>query len=219
MIDRSHLLKAMQFRHACKEFDPTRPISEVDFELILEAGRLSPSSFGYEPWQFVVIQNPALRQALLPVTWGAQKTLPTASHFVAILARRSGMLPGDPHIRHMQRDVMQLSEERITQRDGYYQTFLEADFRLLDHPRGIFEWSSRQAYIALANMMTVAALRGVDSCPIEGFVQDKAERILNEAGILETSEFGLAVMVAFGYRINPQPNKTRRPGTEVIRWV
>ena len=77
----------------------------------------------------------------------------------------------------------------------------------------------RENIIALANMMTTAAMVGIDSCPIEGFNQDNAEAVLNEAGLLEDGRFGLAVMVAFGYRVNSQPVKTRQAMEDVVRWV
>ncbi len=84
---KNEILAAYQFRHATKEFDASRKISSGDFQFILETGRLSPSSFGLEPWQFVVVQNPQIREKLRPFAWGAQKQLPTASHFVLILSR------------------------------------------------------------------------------------------------------------------------------------
>src|SRR3954452_10982441 len=87
-ITKEKIMEAFHFRHACKEFDPMHKISEEDFKFILETGRLSPSSFGYEPWKFVVIQNAALREKLKPVSGGATGQLPTASHIVVILARR-----------------------------------------------------------------------------------------------------------------------------------
>lgn len=219
MISHQDILEAFHFRHACKAFDPALRISDSDFGLILEAARLSPSSFGYEPWRIVVIQNPALREKLLPMTWGAQKQLPTASHYMALLARRDGLLPEGEHVQHMLRDVLKFPPDRIALRSKTYQKFIEHDFGLLGSDRALFDWACRQAYIALANMMTVAAMRGIDSCPVEGFEQDRAEAVLAEAGILTGQHWGLAVMVAFGYRIQPQPEKTRRPAEEVVQWV
>lgn len=219
MIAKQDILDAFNFRHACKAFDPDKKISAENFDLILETARLSPSSFGHEPWQIVVIQDMALREKLLPVTWGAQKTLPTASHYIAILARKTGLLPEEAHVQHIMHDVQKLPQERVEMRSKVYRTFLESDFKLLGYERGVFDWSCRQAYIALGNMMTSAALMGIDTCPIEGFIQEKAEKVLSEAGVLDEQNFGLAVMLAFGYRINPQPTKTRRPAEEVVRWV
>lgn len=219
MIDRQTLLDVFHFRHACKEFDPARKIPAADFDAILEAGRLSPSSFGYEPWRFVVIQAPALRDRLLPVTWGAQKQLPTASHYVAILVRKGGMRYDGEHVRHMLHDVYRFPPERIEGRSKVYRKFQESDFRLLESERALFDWSCKQAYIALGNMMTAAAMLGVDSCPVEGYDQANAEAVLAGAGVLDSAEWGLAVMVAFGYRVNPQPAKVRQSVAEVVQWV
>ncbi len=219
MIDADAILSAFRFRHACKQFDPGKHIPDADVQLILEAGRLSPSSFGFEPWRFVVIQDPALREKLKAVTWGGQGQFPTASHVVAILCHTDGMRFDGAHVSHMMREVQHLPEERIAQRTERYRSFQESDFKLLETPRNLFDWAGKQAYIALGNMMTVAAMRGVDSCAIEGFDKEKAEAVLAEAGLLENGAFGLAVMVAFGYRINPQPEKIRQKLDDVVRWV
>ena len=218
MIAKQDILHAYNFRHACKTFDPARKIPDDDFRLILEAGRLSPSSFGFEPWRFVVMQDMALRQKLRAVSWGAQGQFPTASHVVILLARKEDMRPGSDYTEHMMRDVIRMSPEAIVRRHTFYPQFHETDFHLQD-PRTLFDWSCRQTYIALANMMTAAAMIGIDSCPIEGFNQENAEAVLNDAGLLESGRFGLAVMAAFGYRVNPQPVKTRQAMEDVVRWV
>jgi nitroreductase len=218
MIDKQAVLQAFNFRHACKTFDPERKIPDEDFRMILETGRLSPSSFGFEPWRFLVVQDMALREKLRAVSWGAQGQFPTASHVIAILARKEDMRPGSDYTENFMRNVQKMSDEAIARRHTFYPQFHETDFHLQD-PRTLFDWSCRQAYIALANMMTAAALIGIDSCPIEGFNRENAEAVLNEAGLLEGRRFGLAVMAAFGYRVNPQPVKTRQAMEEVVRWV
>lgn len=218
MISQQDILDAFHFRHACKAFDPARRIDDADFRFILETGRLSPSSFGYEPWRFLVIQDLALREKLLTVTWGAKGQFPTASHVIAILVRKDDMRPGSAYTEDFMREVKHFPEEVIARRDAVYKTFHESDFQLTE-PRALFDWSCRQAYIALANMMTAAAMIGIDSCPIEGFSQAGAEQILADAGLLEDGRFGLAVMVAFGYRVNPPAQKTRQTLEQVTRWV
>lgn len=217
---KEQILEAYRFRHACKEFDPERKVSEEDFAFILETGHLSPSSFGYEPWKFVVLQDPALREKLLPVTWGAQRTLPTASHFVLLLARkRNSLSPDSEYIRYIDEEIHHIPAENAERKHGMYQAFLESDFGIWQEERLVFEWASRQVYIPFANMMTAAAQIGVDSCPIEGFVKEKAEQLLEEAGVLDRSQFGLSAMVAFGYRIREPRAKTRRPLDQVVQWV
>lgn len=218
MIAKQDILDAYHFRHACKEFDPGGKIPREDFDFILETGRLSPSSYGFEPWRFVVIQDMAVREKLLPVTWGGKKQLPTASHYVAILVRKTGMRPNAEHIYHMMRDIQKLPPERIEMKSAVYRKFQETDFDLRDD-RALLDWAGKQAYIALGNMMTAAAMIGIDSCPIEGFEQNGAEQALADAGVLDRAQWSLAVMVAFGYRVNPQPVKTRQVMTEIVRWV
>ncbi len=213
-------LEAMKFRHATKEFDATKKISDEDFNTILEYGILSPSSFGFEPWKFVVVQNENLRAKLKDFSWGAQGTLPTASHFMIILARKDkGMKYDSPYIKHMMNDVKQFPEDVQEIYSGFYEKFQKEDFKLLDNPRTMFDWSVKQTYIALANMMTGAAYMGIDSCPIEGFDADLTEAFLRDDLGVDTGEFGAAVMVCFGYRKDaPKHEKVRQDINTVTSW-
>ena len=76
---KEQVLNAYHFRHACKEFDADRKIPKEDFDFILETARLSPSSFGLEPWKFLVVQNRAVREKIRSVSWGTQRQLPDAA--------------------------------------------------------------------------------------------------------------------------------------------
>ncbi len=219
-VSNQGILDALYFRHATKVFDPDRKITEEDFQLILEAARLSPSSVGFEPWKFVVVQNMELREKLREVTWGAQKSLPTASHFVVILARRDVRYDSE-YVAYISKEIRQLPED-IYQNAvlGRYKTFQESDLHLLDNERTLLDWSSKQTYIALANMMTVAALMGIDSCPIEGYDMDKVHDILDEAGLLEDGKLEISVMAAFGYRAHdPKRPKLRQPMERIVQWI
>jgi nitroreductase len=214
-------LETYKFRYACKEFDAEKKISHEDFQFILETGRLSPSSFGWEPWKFIVVQNMDLREKLKEFAWGAQKQLPTASHFVLLMARKSvGTKAGSDYLKYMAKDVQKLPDEIINMKLDFYEKFQQKDFDLTDD-RKLFDWASKQLYIPFANMMTAAAHIGIDSCPMEGFDMEKVEALLTKEGIIDTKQFGLAAMVAFGYRA---PNsevfpKTRQPIEKVVQWV
>lgn len=215
------LFEAWNFRHACKEFDPTRPVSDADFHTILEAGRLSPSSLGFEPWEFLVLQNKELREKLRAVTWGGQGQLPTASHVIMILARKpQAMTPDCAYIRTtIMEETQRLPPDVAQARADKYCDFLQNDFAYADNERARFEWAARQCYIALGNMMTAAALLRIDSCPMEGFQKEPVEQILEAAGLLNRAAYGAACMVAFGYRVKEPRPKTRRPLEQVVRWA
>jgi len=220
MVSQNDIVSAFHFRHACKVFDEKRTIPDDLFETILETGRLSPSSFGFEPWKFLVLQNSALREALLPVTWGAQGTLPTASHFVIILVRKQSTLRHDSdYITHMMYDIHHIPKDTAEQRRAKYKVFQEEDLMLLESERATFDWAAKQAYIALGNMMTTAAMLGIDSCPVEGFKAKEVEKIAADLLGVDTETFGVAVMVAFGYRTaDPEREKTRQNMEDIVTW-
>ncbi|MFS0635509.1 NAD(P)H-dependent oxidoreductase [Mesobacillus foraminis] len=213
-------LDAFGFRHATKEFDPNKKISEEDFRYILEAGRLSPSSVGYEPWKFVIVQNESLRRKLREVSWGAQGQLPTASHFMLILARTIKDTKYDSeYVRDQMLNVKQIPEDIFEQMLVRYKSFQENDLNLLENERTMLDWAGKQTYIALANMMTAAALIGIDSCPIEGFDYNKVQKILSEEGLLEDGHLAISVMAAFGYRAREPRPKTRKQLEDIVQWV
>lgn len=217
---KEQILEAFRFRQAIKEFQEDKMISDEDFEFILETGRLSPSSFGWEPWKFLVVQSEGIREKLKTYSWGAQKQLPTASHFVVILGRKSAeMIPGSEYLQFISREVNQLTPDVEEMKLDFFGKFQQNDFDLTDD-RKIFDWVCKQTYLPFANMMTSAAQIGIDSCPIEGFDREKIEEILVNEGLMDTAKFGVAAMVAFGYKkADLEWPKTRRTMEDVVQWV
>lgn len=220
MLDKQAILDAYQFRHACKAYDPARKISDDNFRFILETGRLSPSSFGLEPWRFVVVQEPQTRALIRDMAWGAREKVMECSHFVVILARQPAMLsPDGDYLPRFMREVQHLPEEVVQMRLRFFRNFSEKDFELVGHPRAFYDWACKQTYIALGNMLTAAAMIGVDSTAIEGFPLEAMNSALAGRGLYDPAQFKLSVMAAFGYRLNaPQP-KTRQRLQDVVQWA
>ncbi|MDD2640101.1 MAG: NAD(P)H-dependent oxidoreductase [Arcobacteraceae bacterium] len=202
--------QAMDFRHACKVFDESKKISDEDLHYILEAGRKSPSSFGMEAWKFLVITNEALKAKLRPACWD-QVQITSCSHLVVILAGIEGVKPesGIPAKRFARRDMPQ---EKY---DFYLKLYASHLEQTLSSDDNIYSWTARQTFIAAGNMMTAAAVKGIDSCPIEGFEKEKVEEILG----LDKSQYRLSLILPFGYRINPQSTQLRVPLEEVVEFI
>jgi len=202
--------EALNFRHACKVFDETKKISDTDIKYILEAGRKSPSSFGMEAWKFLVITNEALKAKLRPVCWD-QVQITSCSHLVIILAGIESVKPefGEVKKRFQRRDMPQ---ETL---DFYMDIYASHLADTLSSDEKIEAWTAKQSYIALGNMMSAAAVLGIDSCPIEGFEKEKVEEVLE----LDTSKYRLSVVVPFGYRLNEQPSKIRLDFDEVVEFI
>ncbi len=202
--------QAMDFRHACKVFDETKKISDEEMKYILEAGRKSPSSFGMEAWKFLVITNEELKAKLRPVCWD-QVQITSCSHLVVILAGIKGVKPesGIPAKRFARREMPQ---EKY---DFYLKLYANHLAQTLSSDENIYSWTARQTFIAAGNMMTAAAVKGIDSCPIEGFEKDKVEEILG----LDKSQYRLSLILPFGYRLNPQSTQLRVPFEEVVEFI
>ncbi len=204
----SDFLKAMQFRHACKTFDSKKQIPTEQFEEILESIRLSPSSFGMEPWRILVIRDERLRKALKASCWN-QSQITDASELVIFTTDNDIVRSDSPYVRKMfERRAM--PAEMVETYVGIYGQFiepLEEDELLLEN------WTAKQCYIALGNAMTCAAMMQIDTCPIEGFDKEEVEAILD-------LEYGhsIAVMCAFGYRVNPQSEQKRLDLKQIVEY-
>ena len=220
MISPQDLLHLYQTRSTCKQYNPNRQISADDFQVILESARLSPSSFGFEPWHFVVVQNPELRQLIGQHAWGAKDKIGECSHFVLILARQANTLHADsPYIMQMMEQVHGIAPEAAAVRRERYREFCEQDFALNpENPRSFYDWACKQCYIALGNMLTTAAALNIDATAVEGFPLETLNRLLVEQGVFDGEVFKLAVMCAFGYRADAPRPKTRQSAQEVISW-
>jgi len=203
------LLDALKFRHACKKFDPERKIPAEQLAAILECGRLSPSSFGMEPWRFQVIQNPELRARLRPACWG-QAQITDSSDLVVILTNPQLVEPDSDYVlsmfqrRNLPADATAAYIER-------YRNHLESEIRPV---MSYYAWCCKQCYIALANMLSAAAAAGIDSCPVEGFEKQAVEQVLG----LEQGPLQVAVIFALGYRLGEQTSQLRLPAEQVISY-
>lgn len=202
--------EAMSFRHACKLFDETKKISDKDIREILEAGRKSPSSFGMEPWKFLVITNEELKAEIRPFCWN-QPQITSCSHLVVVLAAIESVKveSGIPAKRFLRREM---PKEKF---DFYIDLYAKHLQKTLQSDENILCWTARQTYIAAANMMTSAATLGIDSCPIEGLEKENVERVLN----LDTKKYQLSLVLPFGYRAEEQSSQLRLGFDEVVEFI
>jgi len=207
----AQLHDAMAWRYATKVFDPSRRIEASTWSALENALVQSPSSYGLQPWKFLVIEDPALRQQLRPESWN-QSQITDASHLVVFLAERQiGPAEADRLINAIARtrglDPADLAN---------YRQMIDVD--LINGPRSqqIERWASNQVYIAMGTFMTAAALLKVDTCAIEGFSPAAYDRILE----LENSPYRSCVVCAAGYRADSDKYaslaKVRYPASELI---
>lgn len=190
-INQSQLLEQLNWRYATKQFDPNRKISAGDWNVLEEALLLSPSSGGLQPWKFVVVTDPAVRAKLKPASYG-QAQISDASHLVVFASRNNfSEADVDAHIKHTAK-VRGVPAEALAQYRGM---LVGGIVKSMDEPARN-AWARNQTYIALGNLLTSAALLGIDACPMEGFDRAQYDEILG----LKAQGFSSAAIATFGYR-------------------
>lgn len=184
------LLAALNWRYATKQFDPSRKIPADVWDALEESLVLTPSSFGLQPWKFIVVRDPAVRARLLPESWN-QPQVTEASHFV-VLASRTDLTKADiDSWIHRLAEVQNKDADDLAPLRGMIAGFAETMSCEARHA-----WNTRQVYIALGQLMASAAVLGIDACPMEGISATAYDRILG----LEGSGYATAVACALGYR-------------------
>ena len=191
VIQETQLLQALQWRYATKAFDPTRKIPSATWTTLQEALVLSASSYGLQPYRFIDVSDPETRAELLPHSWN-QRQVVDASHFV-VFASRTALTETE-----IDRFLDRIVEVRGGNREALegYRQMMVGSLLGEDSKARIPQWTARQAYIALGNLLTSAALLGVDACPMEGFVSAEFDKILN----LSVQGYTAVVSCALGYR-------------------
>jgi nitroreductase len=214
MIRTKQLQEALEWRYATKVFDPNKKIPADVWAALEQALVLTPTSYGLQPYQFLIVQDPAKRAALLPHSWN-QKQVVDCSHFVVFTARTEMK---DVDISRLLDRIHAVRGVPATALKTYHDLML-AD--IVNGPRGkvAHEWAARQCYIALGELMTAAALLGVDACPMEGLAPKEYDQIL----VLNGTGYATVVACALGYRAAGDKYasliKVRYPAQELVRVI
>lgn len=190
-IDRDQITKQLQWRYATKQFDPNRKISPADWAALEDTLLLSPSSFGLQPWKFIIVKNPAIREKLVPVSWG-QRQIAEASHLVVFAVKKElGQQDIEDYLERIA-DVRGVPLESL----GSFREMLVDKVLKGMNAAARRAWATRQVYIALGNLLSIAALLEIDTCPIEGMEPLRYDEILG----LDADGLGTVVAAAAGYR-------------------
>ncbi len=184
------IVDALNWRYATKKFDPSKKISASDWQVLEDALQLSPSSYGLQPYKFIVVTDQKVKDELVAACWN-QAQVAQCSHFV-IFARKN-----EVNAETVDQYIDLIAKTRDVPVDALKPVHdMVNGFVTGATPEKLAEWTARQTYIALGNLMTVAATLEIDNCPMEGIVVPEIDRILklNEKGCTSV------VACALGYR-------------------
>lgn len=196
----SQILDSLKWRYATKKFDPTKKIPDADVNELLEALRLAPSSYGLQPWTFLVITNDTIRKELRKEAWD-QSQITDASHLI-VLCAKTALDPA--YVDHF-------IESHAKNAGSGAEAFAGLKKMVSSSiggrsPEEMLQWNQKQVYIALGMLLETASLKQIDNCPMEGFSAEGFDRILGlkEKGLTAT------VVCALGYR-NPDDEHAKHP--------
>ncbi len=190
-INSKQLLEQLNWRYATKQFDPSRKISAADWTTIEDALTLSASSGGLQPWKFIVVTDPAVRVKLSPAAWG-QKQITDASHLV-VFASKNNFNEAD--VDEFLKRISVVRGAPVEALAPFREMLVGGIVKSMDETARN-AWARNQTYIALGNLLTSAALLGIDACPMEGFDRGQFDEILG----LKAKGYASAVIATVGYR-------------------
>lgn len=184
------LIDSLQWRYATKEFDTEKKIPATTWGAIEQSMVLTPSSFGLQPWKFITVTDPATKSALLEHSWHQQQVV-NCSHLVVLCARK------DTGQDEIDKWLDQLCHTRGVTRESLegYAGMMSGFLGRMDAAQKL-TWAKNQVYIALGQLMTSAAVLGIDACPMEGIVQAEYDKVLG----LEGTAFTTTLACPMGYR-------------------
>jgi nitroreductase len=196
----SKVIEGLQWRYATKKYDETKNVSAEDLATILEAGRLTPSSYGTEPWSFVVVPRGELSAKLVGAAYG-QPQVGNASHVVVICRRTDSATAIVDQLVDRTAKTQGIPVEALDGMKG----MIAGD--LASRPEEAFSRHNEdQCYIALGTMIAAASELGVDNAALGGFVPAMVDEVLGLADKGLTS----VVLLGLGYRASDDVQATRK---------
>lgn len=192
-------IQSLNWRYATKKFDSSKIVEQETINRLIEAVRLTPTSYGLQLMQLVIVENSELKSKLVEYSWG-QEQVKDCSHLFVFC------VPAKFTVDHIENYISRISKERSID-ESYLENFKEMMMQLLLWPKEKQrDWMSKQAYIALGNLLTVASIEKVDACPMEGFLPQ------SYSDILKLNEHNLEpiLVVPVGYRADDDKNATMK---------
>lgn len=185
------LVERLNWRYAVKSFDPDKKVPEDVWAALEQSLLLAPSSFGLQPWKFLVVDDKDLREKLKAASWNQSQVVDADRYVVLTALRTTTDDDVDRYIQH-QCDVRGTEPEALKGYRDVIAGFLVKGWAAKD----LFGWNARQAYIALGQLMTSAAAMGVDTCPMEGIDMAGYDELLG----LKGTRYATLCACAVGYR-------------------
>ena len=208
----NNIIESLQWRYACKKFDPTKKVSTEDLNTILDGVVLTASSYGMQPWEFLVVTNDKVRSDLVKASYN-QAQVKDASHLIVLCVRKE---IDEKLVDSYIEDISKKRNLDLDSLEGFKKMLMTLT---LKEDKQKAAWAKNQVYIALGNLLNICSTLRIDSCPMEGISPKKYGEILG------LNELGLKAVLAcpIGYRSSDDDyadvSKVRFDKKELIKFI
>jgi len=168
-----NIIDSLKWRYAVKKFDINKSVPQQKIETLKEAFNLTATSYGLQPLKLLVINKKEIQKKLVEHSWNQPQVL-DASHLLVICIPKEYTTKEVENYFKLVQKLRQTPDSILTP----FKEFLTAEIEKKTQEE-LFLWNKNQAYLALGNLLTVCASEQIDSCPMEGFVPEKYDEVLN----------------------------------------
>jgi len=208
-----NLIDNLNWRYATKQFDPSKKVSDSDLNLIKEAINLTATSYGLQTFKVLIVENPEIKEQLLPASWGQVQITQAPQLLVFCSYTKVTNDDIDSYVK-LKSEAQGIDIENLKS----YGDFMKSTIGSFP-PEAAQSWAKKQTYIALGNAMAACAELKIDSCPMEGFDAEKYNEILD----LNKNGLTAALVLPIGYRSTEDKTqhgkKVRKPISEMFEVV
>ena len=207
------IIEDLEWRYACKKFDPSKKLSEEEINALLESLRLTASSYGLQPWKFLLVNNSPLREELTAAAFG-QSQVKEASHLIVLCGKIN---VDEGHVDGFLKSIVEAREVELESLEKFRNMLMKMVVNKSDDFKK--PWTKNQIYIAMGTLLTVCAHLRIDSCPMEGFRPNEVDRVLG----LKEKGLKPILLCPVGHRASDDTYTTRLkarfPKEEVIEVI
>lgn len=205
-----NIIEKLEWRYATKKFDSSKKVTSEKIDILKKAFNLTATSYGLQPIKLIVLQNKDIQQKLIEHSFNQQQVV-QASHLLIICVPKEFNSKAVDNYFKLVKKLRNTPDEVLQP----FKDYMKADIEKQNEDF-LFQWNKNQAYIALGNLLTVCAVEGIDSCPMEGFIPEKYDEVLQ----LNEKNLRSVLALPIGYRAEDDfmqaQKKVRKPINEVV---
>lgn len=203
-------IKNLEWRYAVKKFDEQKFLEKPQITTLKKAFNLTATSYGLQPIKLLIIRNKEIQQQLVKSSWNQQQIVQASHLLVICVSTKLDESDVENYFKRV-KEIRDTSEEIVRPYRDYLKTTIANKTA-----EELLSWGKNQAYLALGNLLTVCSNERIDSCPMEGFIPEEYDEILELKEKNLTSVLVLPVGIRADEDLMMHEKKVRKKMSDII---